>query len=170
MLQDNTDVIIILTKALNGIDKSLKNLLSAIEAGIFSDTTNARLHELEKQRKDTEYKLLEAKGRTISVIPREQIKKRFTEALKQKPRAMLELLVDKIIVYNDKLRIILKYTDQPKRRQYKTDKTPDGSNPDRELVFIMQQTTKCKRLLRSTSISSEHRGLVNLDILIQMFI
>lgn len=169
LASDNTDVTI-LTKALNGIDKSLKNLLSAIEAGIFSDTTNARLHELEKQRKDTEYKLLEAKGRTISVIPREQIEKRFTEALKQKPRAMLELLVDKIIVYNDKLKIILKYTDKPKRRQYKTDKTPDGSNPDRELVFIMQQTTKCKRLLHSTSTSSEHRGSVNLDILIQTFI
>ena len=83
---------------------------------------------------------------------------------------MLELLVDKIIVYNDKLKIILKYTDKPKRRQYKADKTPDGSNPDRELVFIMQQTTICKRLLRNTSTSSEQRGLVNLDILIQTFI
>ena len=40
-----------LEKALAQTNKSLSNLLKAIENGIFSDTTKARLDELEAQKK-----------------------------------------------------------------------------------------------------------------------
>ena len=56
-----------LEKALAQTNKSLSNLLKAIENGIFSDTTKARLDELETQKKAlTEKLLIEKKQRALS--------------------------------------------------------------------------------------------------------
>ena len=56
-MADDTEVRI-LEKELQKTTKALGNLLTAIEAGIFTDTTKARLQELEVQKKDLEEKLV----------------------------------------------------------------------------------------------------------------
>ena len=64
-----------LEKALAQTNKSLSNLLKAIENGIFSDTTKARLDELETQKKALTEKLLIEKSKERSVPTADEIKK-----------------------------------------------------------------------------------------------
>ena len=42
----------------HGVEKALNNMITAIENGIISNTTNKRLHELEKQQEDLERQIL----------------------------------------------------------------------------------------------------------------
>ena len=42
----------------HGVERSLANLVSAIENGIVSNTTNKRLQELEKQQEELERQIL----------------------------------------------------------------------------------------------------------------
>ena len=72
-----------LTMLLNekhGVERSLANLINAIENGIISNTTNNRLQELEKRRF-------------------------YEQALKAEPKILINLLVKEIVLYDDKIEI-----------------------------------------------------------------
>ena len=84
-----------LEKALAQTNKSLSNLLKAIENGIFSDTTKTRLDELETQKKALTEKLLIEKNKERSVPTADEIKKYLKYAIQKTPRNLVELLVDK---------------------------------------------------------------------------
>lgn len=56
-VQDQS-ILNVLTTERNTIKKSLSNILKAIEQGIFTETTKARMEELENQLAETENKIL----------------------------------------------------------------------------------------------------------------
>ena len=62
-----------LEKELADINKKLKNLLSAIENGIFNDTTNQRMKELEISKKELEEKIAQTSAQSIQPFNEEQI-------------------------------------------------------------------------------------------------
>ena len=62
----------ILTDELEGVKKSIGNLMAAIEAGIITDTTKGRLLELEAQQSQLSAKIAAEKADIITV-PREDI-------------------------------------------------------------------------------------------------
>jgi len=102
---------------LRDTEKALKNLVKAIEMGIFSETTQARLLELEEQKKSL-----------TETIDKEEIKQNILQddysikhyfELYSKTNfedsevrdAVFEYFIDKIYVYDDKLLITLWYSD-----------------------------------------------------------
>ena len=74
-----------LTMLLNekyGVERSLNNLVSAIENGIVSNTTNKRLHDLEKQQEELERQILVERSKQSIKIPESEIRQFYTQALR----------------------------------------------------------------------------------------
>ena len=117
-------------------------MLKAIENGIFSDTTKTRLDELETQKNALTEKLLTEKNKERSVPTTDEIKKYLKYAIQKTPRNLVELLVDKIIVYMDKIEIFLKYHGEPHTTPPHNDNNPDGTdNSDRGFLITEFLTT-----------------------------
>ena len=89
------------------VDKSLENLVMALEQGIMSATTNKRLHELEKQQAELERDILLEESKVITKIPESVILEFYAEALKQEAELMVNLLIRQIVLYNDRIEIQL---------------------------------------------------------------
>lgn len=84
--------------------------MTAIEASIFTKTTKAKLQEQENFRKDLNKKILIEDSKTKEVLQAEDIKKYLKEAIKLKQKSIIELLLNKVVVYKDRTDVFLKYT------------------------------------------------------------
>lgn len=100
------------------VDKSLFNLLKAIEAGIFSSTTQSRLLELEQEKQNI-LRLIQQLELAITDIPtKEEIM--ATLALfrdgeitdKQYQEALIDTFLVAAYIYNDKIRFIVNLGDK----------------------------------------------------------
>ena len=106
-----------LESELKTTEKSLNNLVKALEQGIFSETTQNRLVELENQKKFlTETIVLEQTKQKLAVD--EMSIRHFFEKYQnadlqdeQIRDTILEYFIDKIYVYDDKLVVCCYYTD-----------------------------------------------------------
>ncbi len=87
------------------VDKALENIMSAIEEGIVSKTTNKRLHELETQQEELERQLIIEKSKSAVKLPESIIREYYKEALKGEIEMAINLLVKEIVLYNDKIDI-----------------------------------------------------------------
>lgn len=105
---DNT--LNLLNQDLASIIKSISNIMSAIEKGIFTETTKARLEELEKEKRELEKKITIAKSQEKAMLTKEEIANYFKYSLKQSTENMINLLVKQVVVYNDKIEIAFNYT------------------------------------------------------------
>lgn len=100
----------LLNQDLASIIKSISNIMSAIEKGIFTETTKSRLEELEKEKRELEKKITIAKSQEKAMLTKEEIANYFKYSLKQSTENMINLLVKQVIVYNDKIEIVFNYT------------------------------------------------------------
>lgn len=105
-LNGKSDILNMLLQEKKQTDKSLNNLVSAIEQGIISSTTNKRLHELEKRQAELETKIIVEKNKSAVTVTEKDIRKFYKELLELKPQLLIESLVKEIIVYDDKIKII----------------------------------------------------------------
>ena len=98
-------------------EKALNNLVKAIERGIFSDTTQARLTELERRKKAlTEAIEAEEMKRTLTKndISIQHFFKKYKDADFDDPAVrdyILEYFVDRIYIYDDEVVITSWYGD-----------------------------------------------------------
>ena len=129
-----------LQKELAKTNKAISNIMTAIEAGIFTETTKARLQELENFRKGLSEKILIEGTKTKEALQAEDIEKYLKEAIKLKPKSMIELLLNKVVVYKDRADVFLKYTPDDEIKD-----SPDGNDPDRG-CFIIQYTKFQERI------------------------
>lgn len=88
------------------IDLALQNVMSAIERGIVSNTTNKRLHELEDEQAEIERKIILEQAKTVERVPREEIAAWYKQTLKLEPHLLINYLVKEIKLYNDCIEII----------------------------------------------------------------
>lgn len=154
-----------LEKSLLRTTKSLSNLIKAIENGIFSDTTKERLTELEKQKKELTEKILIERNKTKIIPSASEIKDYLKYAIEQAPKNLIDLLIKKIVVYQDKIEIFIKYTDSPFDDTPNNDETPDGTtNSDREFL-LTEYTTSYKMLL-----GGKRKKLTTAQVLIQILL
>ena len=101
-------------KELLRINKSINNIMNAIEQGIITDTTKDRLQELESTRKDLQEKLIFERMQEKTVLDKKTIETYLKKAVEQEPEMMIELLVEKVYVYSDdRIEIMLHYVDTP---------------------------------------------------------
>ena len=150
----------VLEKDITQTSKALGNLLKAIESGIFTETTKQRLEELENTKKDLQEKILIEQTKELYLLTDKDVEKYLLHGLKQKPKTMLDLLVEKVDVFRERLEITLRYTPQtpthtpPERTtEYSdTDNAPDGNLPDRGHLFMQytEHYTQTKKGRKST--------------------
>lgn len=85
---------------------ALDNIVSAIERGIISETTNKRLHELETKLRECEEMIAIEKSREKIKLTEYEIRRYYALALKQEIALAINFLVKEIIVFKDKIEII----------------------------------------------------------------
>ena len=135
-LSDDTQLRI-LEKESQHTEKAITNLLAAIEAGIFTDSTQNRLQELEEKKKELEEKILIEKSKVKASISRDEIETYLKYAIQQSPKPLLDLLLEKVIVYKDKIKIYMKYIgDTPSDGSPDKNDTPDGTDSVRGLLIL----------------------------------
>lgn len=96
----------LLLKEKGKVDKALDNIANAIENGIISNTTDKRLHDLEKQQEILEREILIERSKLSVKITENVMRTFYADALRQEPQMLIEMLVKEVILYNDKAEII----------------------------------------------------------------
>ena len=99
----------LLTNQKADIEKSISNLISALERGIFSDTTKSRLNELEGQLSIIKEQIIYEGAQAKVALSKEDIITYIKSALKKEAKRLINLLVEKIILYKNKIEIFYKY-------------------------------------------------------------
>ena len=94
-------------------DRAITNVLKAIEEGIFTPSTKQRLTELEEKKARIEQAITIESAREKNMLTKENIERYITAAIKLSAKQMVELLVERIDVFTDKICIKLKYSDSP---------------------------------------------------------
>ncbi len=112
---DNNIMLNMLSKECNEVEKSISNILSAIEKGIITNSTKQRLEELETRKSQLSTSIAIEKSKERLELTREDIFKYIKPAMQQAPQLMIDSLVKQVTVYNDKIVIQLKSpdTDRP---------------------------------------------------------
>lgn len=111
--QDNSNIPL-LNKSLKEVEKSINNIVSAIEHGIFTESTKSRLEELENQKHELEIQIAQEKL-TFSPLTREQLLfwfHRFRKAdvtLPKNRRRLVDSFVNSIILYDDRIEFYFNY-------------------------------------------------------------
>ena len=108
----DTSVLSLLENERKETRRALENIMKAIESGIFNTTTQTRMNELEKQLADIEDKIELEKYNEQKILTKEKVMACLTTAILKKPKTLIHTLIQKIIVYEDKVEIYYNYTDE----------------------------------------------------------
>lgn len=100
-------------RELAATDRAITNVLKAIEEGIFTPSTKQRLTELEEKKARIEQAIIIESAREKSLLTKDDIERYILDAIKLSAKQMVELLVERVDVFADKIRIKLKYSDSP---------------------------------------------------------
>ena len=93
------------------LQKSLNNLMIAIEEGVLTSTTKARVNELEALIAETDMKIFVEQSKLERTLKKEDVEKYIIEGLQGDGKALIESLIDKVVLYEDKIEITYKYTN-----------------------------------------------------------
>ena len=154
-------------KELAATDKAIKNILAAIEEGIFTPSTKQRLTELEAKKARIEQAITFESAREKNMLTKEDIERYITDAIKLSAKQMVEFLVERIDVFTNKICIKLKYSDTPPEpptdfsdemsTQMDTDNTHNTEIPDRNcscLGFLLFSFTKTHEISQTRTYKS----------------
>ena len=102
------------------VDKKLDNYLKAIEGGVFNKTTQQRMEELEEQRSLLTDELIAEQNRQQCKLTLTQIVRWLDTFVKDfSKEELLDYMVEKIYVSNDKLTVVFYFTDDTRELPYK---------------------------------------------------
>lgn len=94
---------------LQKVNTAISNIMSAIEKGIFTETTKARLEELEKSKKNLQEKVVIEQAKERYELTKEDIQNYFKYTIKQCPNMAFELFIKFVKVYENKIEIGINY-------------------------------------------------------------
>ena len=118
-LQENeskSDELNILLKTKKQIENSLENIMEAVEKGLMNKTTVTRMQSLEKQLDEIEKQIILEQVKSKIKVNEKDVKEHIKTALSENALYLIQNLIDKIIMYNDKMEIILK-TNSPDNKK-----------------------------------------------------
>ena len=129
--QENT-TIPLLEKQLREVDKKLDNLMKAIEDGLYTRTTKERLEALEIQKDELTAKIADEKLKKPSFnedfIRFWLMKFRKLDISQKKQRkALIEIFVNAIFLYDDRMLITFNYKDGTKTVRFEDTLTADSA-------------------------------------------
>ena len=109
---DNS-VLNLLEKERDEVRTGLNNLMACLEQGITSESTKNRLMNLDKRLKELNEKIsLEMQKDRKPILSKKDVIYFITHQLKQEPDVIIQILVKKVIIYDDKVQIIFNYTHE----------------------------------------------------------
>ena len=91
------------------VETSLNNIVSAIEQGIISNTTNKRLRELEEQQAQLEKQILIERSKLAVKMSEEDIREFYESALTLESQMLVNYLIKEVVLYDDKM--IIRYNN-----------------------------------------------------------
>lgn len=162
----------LLEKELSQINKSIGNIMKAIEQGIITYTTKERLEELENSRREIQEKLILERMKEQVILDKKVIEDYLKDGISKEPEMMVNLLVEKVYVYSDYIELILHYTNEPIKTPtaYKNDESPEGTSLRGALIFtgnIWYEDYALKKGLRKSPDAKRcetRKMLVNISI------
>ena len=105
------------------LKKNGNNVMTATEEGIINPTTKTRMAELERQIDELSGKILIEENKLENRLTREDVKEYLTHGVRDlSPQALIELLVHRIELYDDKIIIWFNYTDRTDPDDHDTDR------------------------------------------------
>ena len=128
--QENT-TIPLLEKQLREVDKKLDNLMKAIEDGLYTRTTKERLEALEIQKDELTAKIADEKLKKPS-FNEDFIRfwlmkfRRFDISQKKQRKALIEIFVNAIFLYDDRMLLTFNYKDGTQTVRFEDTLTADG--------------------------------------------
>ena len=93
------------------IQKSLNNIMQAIEDGIFTLTIKLRMNELEGAIAEIDVKIVAEEVKLERTLKKSDVEGYIIEALHKDAKTLVQLFVEKVVVYEDKIEITYKYFD-----------------------------------------------------------
>ena len=128
--QENTTVPM-LEKQLQEVNKKLDNLMKAIEDGLYTRTTKERLEVLEAQKDELTAKIADEKLKKPS-FNEDFIRfwlmkfRKFDISQKKQRKALIEIFVNAIFLYDDRMLITFNYKDGTQTVRFEDTLTADG--------------------------------------------
>ena len=128
--QENT-TIPLLEKQLREVNKKLDNLMKAIEDGLYTRTTKERLEALEIQKDELTAKIADEKLKKPS-FDEDFIRfwlmkfRKFDISQKKQRKALIEIFVNAIFLYDDRMLITFNYKDGTQTVRFEDALTADG--------------------------------------------
>ena len=92
------------------IQTTLNNVMRAIEEGILTPTTKARMNELENQLADINIKISAEEAKLERTLKKSDVENYIIEALNSDAKTLIEILVEKVTLYEDKIEISFRYS------------------------------------------------------------
>ena len=127
--QENT-TIPLLEKQLREVNKKLDNLMKAIEDGLYTRTTKERLEALESQKDELTVKIADEKLKKPS-FNEDFIRfwlmkfRKFDISQKKQRKALIEIFVNAIFLYDDRMLITFNYKDGTQTVRFEDTLTAD---------------------------------------------
>lgn len=102
-----------LIESIKEIDKKLKNMLKAIEAGVFNEMTQEAMLRLQNEKQDLEVELDKERIRKQNALQLDDIIHHIDRFVRNEmgKRALFDTFIDKVIVFNDKIAVTFHYND-----------------------------------------------------------
>lgn len=128
--QENT-TIPLLEKQLREVNKKLDNLMKAIEDGLYTRTTKERLEALENQKDELTAKIADEKLKKPS-FNEDFIRfwlmkfRKFDISQKKQRKALIEIFVNAIFLYDDRMLITFNYKDGTQTVRFEDTLTTDS--------------------------------------------
>jgi hypothetical protein len=122
---DDQSLLNLLTADYAEIEKSINNLLNAIEQGIITSSTKERLQTLEDKKAEIGIKITAEQTRKKLLVTKDEILHYLQKQIKKRPKVMIDNFVKEVVLYNDRIEIYYNYID----------KEPDGENSHQAFSF-----------------------------------
>ena len=92
--------------------RCIENLIKAMEQGILTASTKERLEELEEKLQMLKTNIIIEESKATEKLTKEDIIKYLKTSLKNEPSKMIRLLVNKVLLFDDKIKIHYNFTDK----------------------------------------------------------
>ena len=106
--------------------------------GICTKSTKQRLIELENQIDTLNDKIIEEKAKEKMQLTDDEIIAFVKKALKKAPRLLLQTLIKKVVLYEDKIEIYFNYTDR----------TIDEPDDSQDFLFYQEEQAREVHIVR----------------------
>lgn len=115
-------------------EKSIANIMKAIEQGVLTQTTKSRLNELEEHLQDINAKILIGQYNEQRPLKKSDVLEYMKHTIKKETKLMIQMLIQKIVLYDDKVEIFYNYTDK---------KNPDDDHRDSSFTLCSDGSNQC---------------------------